>query len=158
MTNLETIRAARPGYHIKKHGHNSRGNPSKTYTTWSSMIQRCQNPKERSYSRYGGAGITVCKRWQKFENFLADMGVKPDGLTIERIDSKKGYSPNNCKWATVMEQNRNRKNTRFFTYDGRTQTLSEWSREFKINPDTLSSRLKLGWSFSKAITAKLYER
>lgn len=139
-----------------KHGHNRRTGPTRTYMTWAGMLARCTNPKEKSYARYGGRGIRVCVRWRKFENFLADMGAKPAGLTIERKDNSKGYSPTNCRWATVAEQNRNRRNVRRLTYEGHTQSMAEWAREFNLNPDTLASRLKAGWSVSAALVTKRY--
>ena len=79
------------------------------YMVWNSMIQRCVNPRHRRYADYGGRGITVCDRWMKFENFLADMGEKPDGLTLDRIDNGRGYEPENCRWATYSQQNKNRR-------------------------------------------------
>lgn len=81
---------------------------SPEYRVWRSMHQRCTNPKHVRYERYGGRGISVCERWNSFENFFADMGARPAGLTLERIDNHKGYGPGNCKWATWSEQNRNR--------------------------------------------------
>jgi hypothetical protein len=78
-----------------------------TYWIWAQMIQRCTNPRHKDWARYGGRGITVCDRWLKFENFLADMGARPDGLSIERRDNSKGYGPGNCTWATALEQRHN---------------------------------------------------
>lgn len=91
------------------HGHNSRKYRTPTYRTWYAMIQRCTNPNYKYYYLYGGRGITVCERWRDFTNFLADMGERPEGLTIERIDNDKGYYLDNCKWATIEEQNRNKR-------------------------------------------------
>ena len=84
---------------------------TKTYTTWASMIQRCTNPKAKQFEDWGGRGITVCERWRSFENFLADMGEKPEGMTLERIDVNGNYEPGNCKWATWQEQRLNRRDT-----------------------------------------------
>lgn len=89
------------------HGHRS---PSRTptYVTWAGMIQRTSNPHHSRYSTYGGRGIQVCDRWRSFPNFLADMGERPEGLTLDRIDNSKGYEPGNCRWATLSEQERNK--------------------------------------------------
>lgn len=81
---------------------------SAEYTVWAGMIQRCTNPNSPSYPRYGGRGITVCDRWRDSANFLADMGPRPEGTSLERIDNSGGYSPNNCKWATDEEQRANK--------------------------------------------------
>lgn len=82
---------------------------SPTYSTWAAMWARCTNPGHKDWHNYGGRGILVCARWQKFENFLADMGHRPDKLTIERTNNEKGYKPSNCKWATRSEQARNQR-------------------------------------------------
>jgi len=84
---------------------------SKTYTVWAAMLQRCVNPKDKNYKNYGGRGITVCKRWLKFENFLADMGEPLAGLSIDRKNNERGYTPSNCYWATREEQSFNKRNT-----------------------------------------------
>lgn len=97
----------------KKHGHtNSKGFRSKTYKSWDSMKQRCLNPNNKKYFLYGGRGITICERWLEengFENFLADMGERPEGKTLDRIDNDGNYEPSNCKWSTIKEQNNNRR-------------------------------------------------
>jgi hypothetical protein len=90
-----------------KHGHTT-GKFSATYHSWASMIQRCTNPKRFYYHRYGGRGITVCKRWAKFENFLKDMGERPEGTTLDRKNNDGNYTPANCRWATKEQQASNK--------------------------------------------------
>lgn len=90
------------------HGHTRHGRQSPTYSTWASMHERCRNPNHVAYHRYGLRGVTVCTRWAEFENFLADMGERPDGLTLDRRESSQGYSTDNCRWATPKQQMRNR--------------------------------------------------
>jgi hypothetical protein len=92
-----------------KHGHTTHSGKTKTYAVWNAMIQRCTNPTSQSYSKYGARGIAVCTRWLKFENFLADMGGKPDGLTLERRENDGIYTKNNCYWATWKDQNNNKR-------------------------------------------------
>lgn len=97
------------GQHALKHGH-AKGKPSPTYSSWVAMRQRCHNPKSAKYPRYGGRGIQVCQRWRdSFEVFLADMGERPDGKTLDRIDPAGHYEPGNCRWATPYEQWLNRR-------------------------------------------------
>lgn len=94
-----------------KHGH-KRGKQSKTYTCWCNMVARCTNPKYTQYKDYGGRGITICKQWLKFENFLEDIGEIPKGLTLDRINNNENYSPKNCKLSTMKEQCNNRRNSK----------------------------------------------
>lgn len=125
----------------------------KTYTSWRSMIQRCTNPNNEQYVNYGERGIKVCERWLKFENFLEDMGKRPPGCTIDRIDNDQGYSQKNCQWATSEQQQRNRRDNLYLTYNKKTQLLTEWAEEYKISHGTLWTRVyRLGWSTEKALT------
>lgn len=123
---------------------------SVTYRCWSGMLARCRNKK---YKNYGGRGIAVCPRWKKFENFLEDMGFRPDGLTLERINNNAGYSPENCRWATPLEQGQNTRKTRLLTHNGQTLSMSEWGRRLGLLKATISFRLQSGYSVNAALTA-----
>ncbi len=102
----------------ERHNHARVGFKTATYRTWEKMKDRCFNPKNNRFHRYGGRGITVCKRWFKFPQFLLDMGEKPKGLSIERINNDGNYEPSNCKWATRVEQSYNRIQNRFVLLGG----------------------------------------
>jgi len=91
------------------HGHARHGAHTRTYRSWASMIQRCTNPKATGFRYYGGRGITVCESWNSFANFLADMGDRPIGKTLDRMDNDGNYEPGNCRWATRLQQNRNQR-------------------------------------------------
>lgn len=125
---------------------------SSTYAIWMAMNQRCKNPERKDYAYYGGAGITVCERWQEFENFLADMGEKPHGLTLDRKDGRLGYSPENCHWVSMREQNRNQSSNRLFTIDGETKCMAEWAESVGMNPQLLGARVRRGWRIEKALS------
>jgi len=116
------------------------------YNIWCIMKRRCANPKSISYPLYGERGITVCERWlESFENFYADMGPRPTPQhSIDRIDNNLGYSPENCRWATQLEQQNNRRTTHQVTYNGKTLTLLEWSKETGIPVKLLRSRYQQG--------------
>lgn len=124
----------------------------KTYAAWSLMKYRCQNPRCPAYKDYGGRGIEVCQRWHRFDNFLADMGEKPIGGTLDRIDNNGPYSPGNCRWATHIIQCNNTRRTVYFSHAGVTQPLTVWAKKLGIDPNTLRHRFKMGWSPAKALT------
>ena len=128
------------------------------YRKWSLMKTRCNNPNRDHYKWYGDKGIEVCAEWQNFENFYswAMQNGYSDDLTIERIDINKGYNPSNCKWIPLKQQAFNKSNTRRLTFNGRTQSLTEWSIELGWKPWVLSTRLnKYHWSVEKALTTPL---
>jgi hypothetical protein len=94
-----------------RHGHAQGASVTKTYSSWKAMKARCFNPRRAKYEYYGGRGITVCDRWLLFDNFLADMGLRPEDGTIDRIDPDGDYEPSNCRWATWAEQVANKRNS-----------------------------------------------
>jgi hypothetical protein len=114
------------------------------YVIWCNMKRRCEKPSHHAYSRYGGRGINVCDRWRSFENFLEDMGPRPEGLTLERIDNSLGYSKSNCCWATAKQQMRNKRNNRRITGMGETLTLVEWSERLGVSCAVISRRASRG--------------
>lgn len=124
------------------------------YESWSSMIQRCENINHKSYSDYGARGIKVDIRWRNnFEAFLSDMGPRPGlGYSIDRIDNDKGYTKDNCRWATTKEQARNRRSSRVVSAFGASRTVSEWSEIYKMRKNTLAWRLDHGFSPEDALT------
>lgn len=119
---------------------------TRTYVAWQNMRKRCEDPSNRYWPDYGGRGIRVCERWSSFEAFLADMGECPDGLTIDRIDVDGDYESSNCRWATQQQQQRNKRNTRYLTYQQKTQSLADWADEMGVNYYTLHWRVRRGWS------------
>lgn len=125
---------------------------SSEYKTWESMLQRCINPNNKSWKRYGARGITVCERWKSFENFYADMGDRPAGMTLDRKDNDKGYSPDNCRWATYAEQNRNYSRNVLIEWGTKRMTVTDWEKELGMKHRTLDNRLRRGWSIERAIT------
>ena len=138
------------------HGHSKRGQRSPTYHSWAPMVKRCTNPNYPGFADYGGRGITVCDRWlgeNGFPNFLADMGEKPEGTSIDRVDNDRGYCPENCRWATAKEQGNNRRSNRLITAFGRTQTMAQWAEELGISRYALRNRVdRCGWPVERALT------
>lgn len=122
-----------------------------TWYTWSQMVKRCTHPGASNYEHYGGRGIRVCDAWLSFEGFLADMGVKPDGMSIERKDVNGNYEPGNCIWIPVAEQMANRRDNIRVHVDGKQMALSQACRVLGINyARTITRMRRKGWSFEKA--------
>lgn len=128
---------------------------SSVYSTWKTMIQRCENPNAKGYKSYGGRGITVCDEWHSFDAFVRDMGVRPKGYTLDRIDNDKGYSKENCRWATTAQQNNNNRRNRRITVDGETRTIAEWAQFYGLKWYQIASRVKSGWGMEEAVTTPL---
>ena len=125
---------------------------TKIYCVWKTMLQRCNNKNHIAFSRYGGKGIKVCNKWKDFSLFIRDMGDIPLGKTLERKDNHKGYSKENCVWATRKIQANNRNSNRIIIFNGVKHTLSEWSEITGIKSHTIAKRIdKLGWSIDKAL-------
>jgi hypothetical protein len=132
-----------------KHGHNRRGAATGTYRSWNAMWQRCTNPRNAKHASYGATGITVCERWRDFRCFLADMGERPEGTTIDRFPNLKGnYEPGNCRWAAPRAQQQNIKSNRLITFDGQTKCQNQWARDTGIAAKLIAFRIKRGWSLT----------
>lgn len=137
---------------VGKHGHARAGRCHPEYGLWQSMRTRCNNPKVRAYSYYGGRGIRVCDRWDDFTAFLADMGPRPKGATLDRIDPDGPYAPDNCRWATIKEQRLNQKRVVRYSYRGESLSMSELSEKYGVNFWLLRSRLEVGqWTIEQAM-------
>lgn len=112
-----------------------------TYRSWQMMKNRCLNPNATDFAYYGARGITVPSSWLTYEGFVASMGLRPDGTTLDRRDNKRSYSRNNCRWADKRTQSRNRNYTLNITYRGQTLKTWEWAEKLRILPTTLHHRL-----------------
>jgi hypothetical protein len=117
------------------------------------MMKRCTIPSAKQYSYYGGRGIKIFEKWLNFECFLADMGNRPEGKTIDRIDNNGNYEPGNCRWATRREQSRNKTNNRILSLNGREMCVMDWAEEIGITESALRCRIdRYGWSVDRALT------
>ena len=124
----------------RTHGHTSRTGSTPTYRSWHAMRARCYTDSSSYFENYGGRGIRVCERWSNYSNFLADMGERPPGKTLDRIDVNGDYTPENCRWATKCEQEANKRRRKdAIIFDGK--TLTEWARELGLHYKTVKQRL-----------------
>ena len=148
---LETSR--RNGLANKRHGQSSPGNRTHTYRTWETIKSRCINSSDPSFPNYGLRGIKVCARWMKFENFFADMGERPGGMTLDRKDTNGDYCKMNCRWSTAQVQQRNKRTNRIVLFRGENVPLVVVSEQTGISYDRLWQRIvRRGWSVEDAIS------
>lgn len=131
------------------------GYANRTYGIWQAFRDRCNNPNRKDYKYYGGKGLTYDPSWNSFEQFLLDMGECPKGMTLDRIDNDKGYSKNNCRWASRHQQSYNSSRIRWIEIDGVTRSASDWIREANIAHTTFYKRLKNGYSEKEALFGKI---
>ena len=135
------------------------GKGSPVYKLWSAIKDRCFNPESKHYHRYGGRGITMCSEWaEDYAKFAADIGARPKGMTLDRIDNDKGYEVTNVRWATKQEQANNRVTNVFITHEGLTMTLADWARHKGWKYGLLTSRWKKGLVGDELFAPPEYER
>lgn len=127
------------------------------YKVWAAMLKRCRATTGREHKNYSARGITVCDRWIRFENFIADMGKRPDGATLDRINNDGNYEPDNCRWATPLQNHRNRRNTRMVTIGGQTKHITEWARERGLSINTVTVRIHRGYTPEQALQVQHYK-
>lgn len=139
---------------------NTKHNKCKTsiYNVWNGMIQRCTDIKNSRYKSYMGRGITVCDKWLTFEGFYEDMGDRPKGMSLDRVDNNGNYCNENCKWSTPKEQSNNTRKNHPLTFNGKTQNITQWSEELNISWTVLQSRINRKWSTERALTEKVISK
>ncbi len=121
------------------------------HNAWINMHQRCKNIRHQNYYRYGARGISVCERWGKFESFLADMGPRPAGTSIDRIDNNGNYEPGNCRWASIKQQSRNKRSNVFYEFNGQKRCLIDWIEWLGLPEKAVRQRIEKGIPFEQAI-------
>ena len=131
---------------------------TRTHSSWASMLDRCRNRRNKRFYDYGGRGITVCDRWDRFENFLEDMGPRPPMRTLERLNNSFGYFPANCWWATPREQQRNMRRNRILTINGKSMCLTDAAQSVGLKPTCLSTRLRRGWDLGRSISEPVHQK
>lgn len=132
---------------MRTHG----GSHNQIYRVWASMLQRCTNPNARGFYNYGGRGIRVCDRWKKFAAFMSDMGDRPIGTSLDRVDNDGDYKPSNRR-----QQASNRRDSVYITFRGRTKHIDEWATEYSLTGRLIYIRLRRGWDVERAITTPIY--
>lgn len=152
MKASEQPRTSNNGLFAETHG--KWGTP--TYHTWDGMKQRCLNPNSDNYSYYGGRGISICKEWLTFSGFYEDMGSKPPGLTLDRIDGEGDYTVTNCRWVSRKKQSENRKVVHMITIGRTTLCQEDWAKEVGIAPMTIRRRISKGWTEAQSIFTPAY--
>jgi hypothetical protein len=127
---------------------------SREHVSWKSMRSRCLNENVKAYADYGGRGISVCERWDSFENFIEDMGPRPSGTSIDRVDNNGNYEPGNCRWATRKQQSNNTRRNTFIEVNGVSKTISQWSMHYGVNVKCIIKRLSRPhiWSAEAAVS------
>jgi hypothetical protein len=141
-----------------RHGHRRKGKTTSEYSVWMKMRSRCNNERCPAYKDYGARGIKVCARWDVFELFMLDMGPRPAGLSLDRIDNDKGYEPSNCRWATMKQQQRNRRDNRIITFAGVSASLAEHCERLGLSYKTVHQRLSSGFTTDDALSRQRYQR
>lgn len=137
----------------KRHGHKTKKGASKIYRLHHNIVQRCSRPSCTAFKDYGARGIGLHPPWFDFSVFVAEIPLCPDpALTLDRIDNNKGYVPGNIKWSDRQEQANNKRNNKMIHYRGETKSLAQWCRELDVNYMTVKTRLRNGWTVSKALT------
>ena len=142
----------------RKHGFGAKDKSRRPpeYSVWMEMKKRCANRAYKRFADYGGRGIRVCERWMGFAEFYKDMGPRPSSdHQIDRINNDGNYEPGNCRWATRVEQGRNKRNNVTLTHDGRTTNIADWSRATRLTQKQIQARIKLGWADGDVLTVKL---
>lgn len=154
MGNTKTPTEVRRALNVR-HGRGANWQKDTTYTVWKGMIARAHTASSHDADRYYGRGIRVCERWQIFDNFFADMGERPAGMSLDRIDNDGDYSPENCRWTSMKEQARNKSNNRMLTANGETMCVAAWAERMGVSRQALRYRLEAGWSPEDAVSVNI---
>jgi hypothetical protein len=144
---LKSESSSTNGKNNKTHGMTN----TPTFSVWHGMLTRCNDKKCPNYNRYGGRGIGVAPEWMDFKNFFTDMGEKPKGKSIDRIDNNKGYSKDNCRWATMDQQQNNRSSNVRIKWMDIELTIKQWSDVLEVRDSRIAARIRNGWTIEDAL-------